>query len=200
MKNLTLTTADVEKFAATTRHTLALFVGQFALLRPQFPTITEAAVDSMIAAIRADPLGTPKRPDIDNAVYFAACYLMGARKLEAEVDALPSHPDTVAVLHSIFGLVPACANSMNALTLVSRGGLMPELHLQERAPVIVARRNANKGHETRRKAMDWVRDQWRDHSHEYPSKADFARIHVGLVANKFGVGVTDKTIRERWLP
>ena len=98
MKNLTLTEGDLEQFAKTARHALAPFVHRYAVIRPKFPTVTDVAVDAMIASIQADPHGTPKRLGIDNAVYFAAKYTIFARRLEAEITVLTEHRNPVAHL------------------------------------------------------------------------------------------------------
>jgi hypothetical protein len=201
MNTFTLTERDLEKFAATARHALALFIGQYALLRPKFPTVTDAAVEAMTASVVEDPTIGQRKAPIDSAVYFAALYTMAVRKLEAQIAALASCDDAVTALHAVFELIPACANIVNALTLLSRGGLMSELHLQERAPIIMAQRHANKGHEKSNAAKAWVRSEWAKHKGEYEgNKSAFARIYVRLVPQEFpNVTVTDKTITDSWL-
>jgi hypothetical protein len=202
VKNLTLTERDVEQFAAAARHALALFAGQYALIRPKFPTVTDEAVEAMIACVKADPHGTPKQPGIDQAVYFAALYTMTARALFEEIEVLPHHPDTVAVLQSIFMRIPACANSVNAFTLESRGGLMTELHADEAkkdARSKVAKDAADKRHAKMNEAKAWVRNAWLNDSHEYESKTDFAKIFAARVQLKFGLKVKLETITDKWL-
>jgi hypothetical protein len=46
----------------------------------------------------------------------------------------------------------------------------------------------------------FVQEEWAKHRADYENnKSDFARTYVALIRNKFGLEVTEKTIRESWL-
>jgi hypothetical protein len=201
MKTLTLTPRDLAQFAESGQHALRLFRGQYALIRPKFPTVTDEAVAAMTAAVRADPEGTGKTPGIDVAVYFAALFEMGAHNFDAAAKMLERDADA-ATLHSIMQQTYACANTINALTLLSEGGLMPQLHMDEAQSVArktVASNAASKRHAKTNDAKLWVQAEWLRDSHEYQSKIDFAKIHAPLVAQKYAVSVKPETIVDNWL-
>jgi hypothetical protein len=202
MKSLTLTPQDVEQFAESGRHALGLFLGQYALIAPKFPTVTREALDAMMVNIAKDPQGTGSTPGIDVAVYYAAFFQIGAHKLDGDIEALVQAPDA-ATLHSLFQRIYACANTVNALTLLGQGGLMPQLHVDEAQSVArtkVAKDAADKRHAPKNAARDWVIAEYLRDAGEYESKADFARIYAGRVPVQFkGVKVTAETIAEKWL-
>lgn len=82
----------------------------------------------------------------------------------------------------------------NAVTLVERGGTLQTF----------AQRLGLSGAKGRDRnfspAREWVRSQWQQEHAAYKGKADFARIYVPLVLQRFGIQVTEDTIRESWLP
>jgi hypothetical protein len=191
MTTLTLNDRELGQFAAIARQMLTRHASQYDVLRSTFPSITDAAVETMIAGIEADPTIGSRKEQIDVAVYFAALYSMTARRISAEIAAL----NTLESLRTLFMLLPSCGDYINALTLLSRGGLATELT----AKSIHGQTNAAKRHAKTNEAKAWVQQVWRVDFDKYESKADFARIHVALVANKFGVKVKPDTIVDNWL-
>jgi hypothetical protein len=146
-----------------------------------------------------------KTPGIDAAVYFAALCRLGTTNLHAAIEALANDADAGA-LHSILQQTTACAGAINSLTLVSRGGLMPQLHVDEAQSVArktVASNAADKLHAPRNAAKAWVLIEWDTKgATEYDNnKSKFARTYEELVPLEFpGVTVTAKTIKDIWLP
>ena len=196
-----LTPTDLEQFAQAGRHALAQLYGQFKQMQPKFRTVTAEAVGAMKVRIVADPTVTPATPGIDHAVYFAALFLIIAENMESDIKALAHAPD-VTTLHALFQRSYSAAGAINALTLLGQGGLMPQLHLEERAPIIVAQRNANKRHAAMNAAKAWVKAQWdAKGATEYENnKSQFAKTYEDLVPAQFpDVTVTRKVIRDRWL-
>jgi hypothetical protein len=176
------------------RDATARQVGQYQLLRKAFSAITDADIEAMVERIIADPLTHTRREPIDVAAYFLATYCMSARRLKTEADALTS--ETIPL---VFQLTLACTDAINALTLLSRGGLVADEQLQEQAPRIAATAGGKKSREKYAEPRKWVQSEWSQHGHGHEGKADFARIYVPLVFQKFDVKVTERTIREDWL-
>jgi hypothetical protein len=178
--------------AATVRQ-----AGQYQLMRQAFSTVTSADIEAMVERITADPqTGTPgtRKEPIDGAAYFFAHYCLTARRLKIETEAL-----TDETIPLVFQLALACADYINALTLLSRGGFVAEEQLQEQAPRIAAMAGGKKSRKKFAEPRKWVQSEWAQHQHEYESKADFARIYAPLALQKFNVNVTERTIREDWL-
>ena len=61
-----------------------------------------------------------------------------------------------------------------------------------RASEVASKKNAD--------ARAWVRLQWENRKNPNQSKAKFAREYVPLVAEEFGVEITEDTIKRDWLP
>jgi hypothetical protein len=204
MKSLTLTPQDLEQFTASSRHSLRLFYGQFKQLQPKFPTVTREALDAMVAEIDADPHGVGKTPGIDQAIYFAAFFLIGAQHLDGDIKALEQHPNAGTLL-SLFQRTNACASFINALTLLGQGGLMPQLHFDE-AQQMALKANATKGanalHAMNTEAKAWVLSEWEARKAEVKNnKTAFARKYVQLVKEKFPKArASFETIKDDWLP
>ncbi|MBA2660087.1 MAG: hypothetical protein H0U72_11305 [Nitrosospira sp.] len=63
-----------------------------------------------------------------------------------------------------------------------------------------ARSIANKGHEPRRTAKDWVVSEWMKYKLDYKNnKSFFARDYALRVKNERGVRITERTIANKWL-
>jgi hypothetical protein len=92
---------------------------------------------------------------------------------------------------------------MNELAIDALHAQSAEEAVQPLAEIIkssLQRAAANKLHDPYTKARAWVVSEWKQNKTEYPSKADFARIHVPLARQKFDLErLTDRTIRDSWL-
>lgn len=182
----------------------ASFLGQYALLTPKFPSVTPKAVDAMHASLDADPHGTGKTPVIDVAVYYAALFQRGAHNMDAAIKTLVQD-STATTLHSMFQQSYACANIINALTLLGQGGLMPQLHFDEARATAITE-NAAKGahalHAPNAEAKKWVLDEWKIHKAEYKNnKTAFAKKYAEHVKQKYPKARAGfDTIKDDWLP
>jgi hypothetical protein len=187
--------STVNEVAEIVRAAIVRQVGQYQIMRQAFSAVTSADIESMTERVIADPkIGTRKLP-IDVAAYWFAIYCLSARRLKIEADTLTD--ETVPL---VFRLALQCADSINALTLLSRGGLVAEEQLREQAPFIAASAGGKKSREKYDEPREWVRAEWHEHSAAYKNnKSDFARSYIKLVLQKFGVEVTDRTIKEDWL-
>lgn len=58
---------------------------------------------------------------------------------------------------------------------------------------------AAKQHEAQRVAQAWAREHFQNKRGEYVGKTEFAKDYVPLVLEQFGVSVSERNLRERWL-
>jgi hypothetical protein len=201
--SIELSDGDVRKFAETASRMLEQSAGQIAQLRQSFPKITDADIQAMSDRIKADTgLGYRQEP-IDVAIYYLALHTIICANAQAAIAELGTTGTPATLHYLLLMLLPNCANIVNALTLLTRGGLATQLHVEEMQGVargVVARAGGNKKHEKMNEAKAWVQQQWKDHGGTYASKAEFARHYVKQVrAEHDGLKVEEKTIRESWL-
>jgi hypothetical protein len=204
MKTFTITEHDIGQLADAAASALRRFSAQYSQLRKGFPAVTDADIEKMFERLKADPqLGSRKAP-VDTAVFYFTIFMRSVYMLKAVIQGIISHDDAGEGIQLMFSLSLACADALNAIELLSHGGLATELHLdghaQKMAASIVATRNAEKRHAKTNEVKVWIQNKWNQHRDDYDNnKSKFARVYVKLALQQFGVTVTDKIIRERWL-
>jgi hypothetical protein len=203
VSTITLTGEDIQKFSVTAGRVLDQSAGQIAQLRQSFPDVADADIQAMQQKIMDDPdVGTRLQP-IDAAAYFIALHSIVSAGVRAGLDELRTGGTAATLHYLLLDQLPVCANIVNALTLLTRGGLATELHLDEAgrtARSTVARKGADVRHADANEAKSWVQQQWKDHGERFKhNKTEFARHYVPLVKEQYSVEVSEKTIRETWL-
>lgn len=161
----------------TVRNVLAAFLG------------SEQAVDRAWEALR------PRLLELQKALPAIMERVETVQAAEAEARRLLEAVKTES-LHEFASRPP-----VSALTLLSALALDDE-EAAARARQEVARSGGEASHAKERRAQIFVQREWKQYGADVygSNKAEFTRLYARRVENEFGVTVTERTMRERWLP